>query len=39
MRKFSDTKYKNKITIYYSPGCKTGYYKTLKGKHRQNTPT
>ena len=37
MRKFSNTIYKNKIAIYYNPGCKTGYYKTLRGKHRQNT--
>ena len=24
MRKFSNTIYKNKIAIYYNPGCKTG---------------
>ena len=32
-----NTIYKNKLKMYYRPKCKTGHYKTLRGKHRKNT--
>ena len=37
IRKFSNIIYKNKLKMDKRPKCKTRYYKTPKGKHRQNT--
>ena len=37
IRTFSNTIYKNKLKMNERPTCKTGYYKTPRGKHRQNT--
>ena len=33
----SNTIYKNKLKIDQRPKCKTIFYKTLRGKYRQNT--
>ena len=37
IRIFFNTMHKNKLKMDKRPKCKTGYYKTLRGKHRQNT--
>ena len=37
IRTFSNTIYKSKLKMYYRLKCKTRYYKTPRGKHRQNT--
>ena len=37
IRTFLNTIHKNKLKMDWRPKCKTGYYKTLRGKHRQNT--
>ena len=29
--------YKNKLKMDQRPKCKTGHYKTIRGKHKQNT--
>ena len=34
---FSNTIYENKLKMDQRPNCKTRYYKTPRGKHRQNT--
>ena len=37
IRTFSNTIYKNKLEMDRRPKCNARHYKTLKGKHRQNT--
>ena len=37
IRTFSNTIHKNKLQVDQRPKCKAGHYKTLRGKHRQNT--
>ena len=36
IRTFSNTIYKNKVKMDYRRKHRVGYYKTLRGKHRQN---
>ena len=36
-RTLPNTIHKNKLKIDLRPKCKTGHYKTLRGKHRKNT--
>ena len=38
-RTLFNTIHKNKLKIDQRPKCKMGYYKTLRGKHKQNTLT
>ena len=37
IRTLSNTIHKNKLKMDSRPKCKTGHYKTLRGKHRKNT--
>ena len=37
IKTFFNTIHKNKLKMDQRPKCKTGHYKTPKGKHRQNT--
>ena len=37
IRTLPNTIHKNKLKMKYRPKCKARHYKTLKGKHRQNT--
>ena len=37
IRTLPNTIHKNKLKMDSRPKCKTGHYKTLKGKHSKNT--
>ena len=37
IRALPNTIHKNKLKMDHKPKCKTRKYKTLRGKHRQNT--
>ena len=37
IRTLPNTIHKNKLKMDSRPKCKTGHYKTLRGKHRKNT--
>ena len=37
IRTLPNTIHKNKLKMDSTPKCKTGHYKTLRGKHRKNT--